>query len=63
MLLKNVRPLLQTRALVVGKCAGHLWWPNIIASSIEVQVTGETLAAKCHHQVLQNDTRKIVFNN
>ena len=46
MFFKNVRPLLQTRALVVAKCAGYLWRPIIVASSIDVQVTGETLAAK-----------------
>ena len=37
--------------------------PIIVASSIDVQVTGETLAAKSHNQVMQNVTRKILFNN
>ena len=44
--------------LVVSKCAGHLLWPIIVhvVSSIDVQVTGETLAAKNHNQVMQNVT-------
>ena len=50
-------------SIVVGKCAGHLWRPIIVASSIDVQVTGETLAAKSNNQVMQNVTRKILFNN
>ena len=51
------------RALVLGKCTGHLWRPIIVASSIDVQVTGEALAAKSHNQVMQNVARKILFNN
>ena len=60
---QNVGSLQQTRALVVGKCAGHLWRPIIVASSINVQVTGETLAAKSHNQIMQNVTRKNLFDN
>ena len=31
--------------------------------TVDVQVTGEPLAAKSHNQVMQNITRKILFNN
>ena len=31
-------------------------------SSIDIQVAGETLVVKNHNQIIQNVTRKILFN-
>ena len=65
MLLINVRPLYQIRALGVGMCAWYISRPIISLISIDIQFTvvvvGEALAAKNHNQDIQNSTRKILF--